>query len=354
MNSEKGLFTYKEEKIFNKNNENKLLGIKIIILLILFFNVCGIWLIFNLKNNLIYLIKYSTKKLKIINHMIYNDRINKKNFYKKLQNKKIEKYIDKIKNINKPKINILEPYIKQQNEFCENPSKFYNKLIEEQIRLQNIKLNGISYKMYIYKKINFMTSGFRLNNSYEKTETINILKALEYYGVRNNITNNKNIFMLDIGGNIGWYPSFLGRFGYSILSFEPLERNIYIMKKNYCLINKNSNVVIITKGINNEEKECDYYNQPNNIGNGMIICDEKEIKNELLKKIFKKSSKVSLTKLSTFFQYLSDKNIALIKIDVEGAEGKVIESGIEIITKYHIPFIFIEFSPIYLKFLCLS
>ena len=54
--------------------------------------------------------------------------------------------------------------------------------------------------------------------------------------------------MLDIGGNIGWYPSFLGRFGYSILSFEPLETNYYVLNKNYCLMN-NSNVIIITKGI---------------------------------------------------------------------------------------------------------
>ena len=41
--------------------------------------------------------------------------------------------------------------------------------------------------------------------------------------------------------------------------------------------------------------------------------------------------------------------MALLKIDVEGSEGKVINSGIELITKYHIPFLFIEFRKDYLK-----
>ena len=39
----------------------------------------------------------------------------------------------------------------------------------------------------------------------------------------------------------------------------------------------------------------------------------------------------------------------MIKIDIEGSEAKAIEGGIELITKYHIPFIFLEFSPSMLK-----
>jgi hypothetical protein len=33
--------------------------------------------------------------------------------------------------------------------------------------------------------------------------------------------------------------------------------------------------------------------------------------------------------------YLSNKNIGLIKLDIEGGEGKVIEDAIELINKYH-------------------
>ena len=245
--------------------------------------------------------------------------------------------------------NILTRYIKEQNDFCNNPNKYYNKLIEDKIKLKTIKINGILYQMYVYRDNNFMMNEFIKYDSFETKESINMLKALQYYAMKKNITNNKDIYMLDIGGNIGWYPTFLGRYGYSILSFEPFEINYYIAKKNYCYLNRNSNIIIITKGIHNKEMICDYYAQNDNSGNGMIVCDKDSIKNENLSSMFIKNKKVELTKLSNFIPYLSDKNLAIIKVDIEGAEEKAIESGIEFITKYHIPFIFIEFSPTYLQ-----
>ena len=48
--------------------------------------------------------------------------------------------------------------------------------------------------------------------------------------------------MLDIGGNIGWYPSLLGRYGYTILTFEAYPNNYYRNMK-----------------INNEDKICGFY-----------------------------------------------------------------------------------------------
>ena len=204
----------------------------------------------------------------------------------------------------------------------------------------------LNYQMYIYKKHHFMTSMI-ISGSYEKKETINMLNALQYYSRIKNIFNNKEIFIIDIGGHTGWYPSFFGRWGYSILSFEPLETNYYILRKNYCLINRYSNIIIINKGINNKEMICDYYKNGNNMGNGMILCDKKNI-SSLNNKHFEKLTQVNLVKLNRYINYLSNKNIALIKLDIEGNEWKAIESGIELITVYKVPFIFIEFTPIFL------
>ena len=131
----------------------------------------------------------------------------------------------------------------------------------------------------------------------------------------------------------------------SVISFEPRELNYYISRKNYCYLNRNSNVVIVTKGLNKEEQICDYYKDIQGTTNGMTLCNNK---NEKISKRFKKISTVYMTKLSNFIPFLSDKNIALIKMDVEGSEGIIIESGIELITKYHVPFIFIEFTPSFL------
>ena len=53
--------------------------------------------------------------------------------------------------------------------------------------------------------------------------------------------------------------------------------------------------------------------------------------------------------MENYFTFLKEKNIILIKIDVEGAEGKVFEGGKELITHIHVPFILMEFTPSYLK-----
>jgi FkbM family methyltransferase len=190
---------------------------------------------------------------------------------------------------------------------------------------------------------------YKKKHCFEKKESLNIMAALKYYSQKSQTIDNKNIFMLDIGGNIGWYPSLLGRFGYTILTFEPNYDNYYINRKNFCYINRNSNVIIITKGLNNEEKICDYYRHGHT--NGMTICYTNTTNNteKVLPHGFVKESTVVLTKLSYFIPYLSDKNVALIKIDIEGSEGIVIENGIDLITKHHVPFIFLEFSPSFLK-----
>ena len=75
----------------------------------------------------------------------------------------------------------------------------------------------------------------------------------------------------------------------------------------------------------------------------MVLCDE--VKNDEIKKEFSKVGEIFLTKLSNFMPFLSLRNLALIKIDVEGMEGKVIEGGIELIKRFHIPFILVEFTP---------
>ena len=53
---------------------------------------------------------------------------------------------------------------------------------------------------------------------------------------------------------------------------------------------------------------------------------------------------IELVKLSRYYKYLSKKNLAFMKLDVEGSEANVIEGGKELITKYHIPFIKMEYQ----------
>ena len=76
----------------------------------------------------------------------------------------------------------------------------------------------------------------------------------------------------------------------------------------------------------------------------VISCDS----NRTLDSRYIKPGSMILTKLSNYYPYLFSKNIALIKVDVEGTEGRATESVYGLLSKYHVyhvPFIISEFSP---------
>lgn len=319
------LISSKKENNFslnkNDNKGNKLIKYIIIIFILSFFsNIYTSYSIFKLN-----------KKVNILN--INTSKNNE---------------INKIKNFDED--NNIEEYIKIQKNFCKYPDKFYNKKFEDLIKLTEFSFRNISFQMYTYKKtLDGMSKEIIETSKYEPLPMSNLLDALKYYGEKKNITKNEDIFMLDIGGNLGVYPSILGKFGYSVLTFEASPRNSYIIYKNYCSLNNNSNIIIINKGLSNVEKTCSYYYQINGIGNGMVLCDENEERTSAGQLNLQKEFEVKITKLSNFLPYLLNKNIALIKLDIEGGEGKVMEDAIELINKYHVPFIFTEFDPDYLK-----
>ena len=197
--------------------------------------------------------------------------------------------------------------------------------------------------MFVYRKGDYVSDCIIDQKAWEVDETSKILKTLNYYSIKKNIKNN-DIYIIDIGANIGWYSFIFGKYGYNIISFEPSKINNYILKKNFCL-NKEINVTIINKGLYNEEKKCSLYNHINNEGNGILKCEN----NQNLTNSFIKTGEIILTKLSNYLPFLINKDLVLIKMDIEGGERKAIDGGIELITKYHIPFIFLEFTPNYLK-----
>jgi FkbM family methyltransferase len=127
------------------------------------------------------------------------------------------------------------------------------------------------------------------------------------------------------------------------MTFEPSKINYYILNKNYCL-NNEVNITLINKGLFTEEKRCFIDSPKHNIGNGLINCKGKKIISNAIN-----NGEITLTKLRNYISFFKNKNLAMIKMDIEGSEGKAFESGIELITRFQVPFIFIEFTPGLLK-----
>ncbi len=157
---------------------------------------------------------------------------------------------------------------------------------------------------------------------------------LETNLVRKLLTKGDVFF--DIGAHIGWYTlnasqivSGTGK----VYAFEP-NPDIYNECKENCTIN-NMNNVIIEKIALSDKDGTDTFWVGDDMGGSLI----KENTQKLTIGYDVEKIKVKTEKINTFCKNKKIKKIALIKIDVEGAEMKILAYAEEIIKKYKPSFI---------------
>lgn len=248
---------------------------------------------------------------------------------------------------NKNKIKDFNYYIQKQNYFCDYIHLVYDKQIEEEIDLFNISLGNTTFEMFIYNNDDYISNQIRKQQYLNDKETLNILNALKSFASDNDILNPKEVIMIDIGGNIGWYPTYLGTFKYTIVTFEPYSKNYYLLKKNYCRNNRDffgdkSSIIIINKGLYTDERKCDYYKDVNNKKKDLIFCDKSKINN--LDNDYKKIETVEMARLNDYLQYFDNRNVALVRIDLDAEGAKAIETGKILFSQFHVPYVFVEFN----------
>ena len=241
---------------------------------------------------------------------------------------------------------LLNYYQNEQNNFCDNFRSLYNKKFEDRIILFNVSLNEINFDIFIWANFDYISRKILINHSYEKDATLHMLNVLKYYSVKYNY-KNEDIMIINSGANVGWYSIIFAKFNYSLLSFEPLNENNYILKKNFCRNNRDyfgntSTFIIINKYIYTIETSCSYYKDFKALKKDIILCDKN--KEENLDKDYIKINKVRTNILNNFIQLTNNKRITLLILDFEYEGEMSLESIKDLIIKYHVPFIFLEFN----------
>ena len=209
----------KNSKGFLKS-KNKIKGttieIKLIFLIIIFISF-GYIFIFNIMKQ----IKNIFIKLKYFENILKNkEKISKNNITKEFKESVQEIFDEKMKN----------KYIENQLHFCKSYDLFLDLIVENKIQNVTARLNNILFDMYAYKDNDYVSGSIRSSGSWEASSTNNIMKCLEYYSNKKQLSK-KDITILDIGANIGWYSFYLAKAGYELISFEVSHVNDYILKK---------------------------------------------------------------------------------------------------------------------------
>jgi len=161
------------------------------------------------------------------------------------------------------------------------------------------------FRLYIYKEKDILSDGILIKRSYEPLQT-KVIKDLVKEGD----------VVVDAGANIGYYTILLSRLvGETgrVYAFEPSKNSIKLLKKNL-KFNKCTNVELIPKALSNKEGKISFYINPLDKGNNSIKKAEGS-----------KEVKVMCTKLDNCIP--SNKQIALMKMDIEEAEVVALEGA---------------------------
>lgn len=144
------------------------------------------------------------------------------------------------------------------------------------------------------------------------------------------ILNIKEGVFVDVGANIGHLSINVAKNPKTkIYSFEPEASNIKVFEKNISL-NNLKNINIIKKGLSDREGFFDFYVLGKNSGGNSLI----DLKKGGIK------VKIPVTTLDNFYKENKIKRLDFLKIDVEGAEIKVLNGAKETLKKFKPPIIF--------------
>jgi len=151
---------------------------------------------------------------------------------------------------------------------------------------------------------------------------------INFNSIINTYKINKNDIFIDCGANVGNITDYFLNFSDNVHCFEPNPYAYQILQKRFA---NNKNVKLINAPVSvKKEKILLYYHENSDIdevkfSTGMSACKDKNNVSE------NKFIELDAINISQYIKDILDKgnSIGILKIDIEGLEGKVLKNLIE-------------------------
>ncbi|WP_143036839.1 FkbM family methyltransferase [Aequorivita viscosa] len=161
-------------------------------------------------------------------------------------------------------------------------------------------------------------------------------KSFEYSEIFETLSKKADCFF-DIGANIGYYSLLASKANPSlkIFAFEPATGPKYYLKKNISLNNLNNSIIPVEYALSKESHDIDFYEVKSSKYDYLDknLSGEHNTGTKTKTRNFVKTT----VKAISLVNFIKDKNIQkidLIKIDTEGTEVEILESGKEYIERF--------------------
>ena len=149
--------------------------------------------------------------------------------------------------------------------------------------------------------------------------------------------------IIDIGANIGWFTILFAQSSRDVIAIEPRPSNFYYLKKNI-ETNKFSNVELINSAVADVEGRGIVFVLPsagNSGGTHFRSNPSPSFTNELIQKGYE----INDVPIRLIDEIVSSRKVALIKIDIEGAEPHALKGALNTL-RLSKPKILCEVNPI--------
>lgn len=141
-----------------------------------------------------------------------------------------------------------------------------------------------------------------------------------------------NMVLLDVGTNIGSFSLFAAALGHYVISVEPAEVNLDLLRKSVLLNGFQDRIVIVENAVSGKRSKLTY-NEPNkNLGG--IRMQDYEGKGRIVNSI----------KLSDLRDLFLEGSTVFMKMDIEGYEDYAMAGAGGLFEKIFVPYIMMEWA----------
>ena len=169
------------------------------------------------------------------------------------------------------------------------------------------------------------------HKEWESGEILWLLDKLDKFAVEKSLPKSE-VFVLDIGANIGTWSFAIAASGYQVLAFEAMDVNQKALHYSFCANAKRAvpqlkeNLVLFDTGLGKDTAVCNIFSDPGNMLDGVVSCTQDEPPFSYLRW----RQRLNIARLDDIF---GDRiaslagRVGAVKMDTEGMEPWVLEGA---------------------------
>jgi FkbM family methyltransferase len=245
----------------------------------------------------------------------------------------------------------------EQGQFCRDldagiiqaPLSGDGKLEHLKSKLATLQLGfpgkNVHFKMEVYDNNDIVSLSILGGNGWDNDKINQILDVIVNYADQHKVPLSDLTFV-DIGANVGWFTFVMASLGLNVVSFEPLNQNLYLLRKTLCHPANTpirDRVLLFGHGLSYEKQTCIQASGTINVGDGVMLCVQ-DPSTYVPPQGFEVRGSVAVDRIDDVLS-TSDRHIVAVKMDTEGYEAHVVLGGPKFFLGSKIPYIFSEFVP---------